>query len=173
MLHPARTTASRPDAEPESGPSELHGHRTVTRRPARLTALCLCALLIFLLAACGPRGNGGSQADTAGGAQSAGTAGTIDIVMVIEPLRVGTATVTAQVSDGAGPLVGADVSVRGDMTHAGMPPALGDLQEAQPGAYATDAFELPMAGDWIITIEVAAADGRKATSESFVSVAAR
>lgn len=172
MLHPDRTTAARPDAEPKSGPSELHSHRTVTGRAARLTALCLCVLLIFL-AACGPRDAGGSQAGTATGTQTAGTAGTIDIVMVIEPLRVGTATVTAQVSDSAGPLVGADVSVRGDMTHAGMPPALGDLQEAQPGTYATDAFELPMAGDWIITIEVAAADGREATSESFVSVAAR
>jgi hypothetical protein len=94
-------------------------------------------------------------------------------VIAIEPLRVGTTTITAQVRDGTGPLVGAEVTVRGDMTHAGMPPALGELREEQAGTYVSDAFDLSMAGDWIITIEVAAADGREATSESFVSVAAR
>jgi hypothetical protein len=133
-------------------------------------------LLLALLTACGPRDDGGAAPGAASGTATSsrpGDASGISVVTAVEPLRVGPTTVTAQVSDGAGPLVGADVSVRGDMTHAGMPPALGALQEGPPGSYATDAFELPMAGDWIITVEVTAADGREASFESFVSVGAR
>lgn len=132
----------------------------------------MAVLSVIGLAGCGPGGNDGSSAGTAGN-QSGESASPIAIVMTIEPLVVGTATVSAQVSLGPEPLVGADVVVRGDMTHAGMAPALGQLTEGEPGAYATAAFELPMAGDWIITIEVRAADGRKATSETFVSVGVR
>jgi len=133
----------------------------------------VAALLVLGLAGCGPDGNDGSSAGTAGGAQSGEPGGSIAIVVAIEPLKVGTSTVTARVSDGEEPLVGAVVTARGDMTHAGMAPELGELEEGEPGAYATSDFALPMAGDWIITIEVAAADGRQATSETFVSIAVR
>lgn len=133
-------------------------------------------MVVLLLAACGPGGQTGADGSTSGNAGAGATSAAVDsivIVMGIDPLRVGTVTVTAQVSAGGEPLAGARVAVRGDMTHAGMTPALGQLTEGHQGTYATDEFELEMAGDWIITIEVEAADGRKATSETFVSVTAR
>lgn|SRR5690606_19173178 len=134
--------------------------------------LLLGALLLGAAAGCGPR-DGGSATGTSGASQAPSHPPAIVIEMTIEPPAVGMATVTARVSDAVGPVTGAEVEARGDMTHAGMAPALARLEEAEPGSYTTSEFDLSMAGDWIITIEVEAADGRKATSETFVFVGVR
>ncbi|MBP8948559.1 MAG: FixH family protein, partial [Candidatus Promineofilum sp.] len=56
--------------------------------------------------------------------------------------------------DGANP-----VSLRGDMSHAGMEPVLATAAGAGDGLYTAD-FEWTMAGDWTVTIEATLPDGR-------------
>ena len=56
--------------------------------------------------------------------------------------------------DGAGP-----VTLRGDMSHAGMKPVLATATAAGDGLYTAD-FEWTMAGDWTVTIEATLPDGR-------------
>jgi len=130
-------------------------------------------MLVLAVVGCGPGGDGGSTTGAAASGQATAAADPLAIVMTVDPVSVGTSTVTARISAGAEPLLGATVTVRGDMTHAGMAPALADLTEEGAGVYVTDGFALPMAGDWIVTLEVEAADGRKAKQETFVSVTAR
>ena len=60
----------------------------------------------------------------------------------------------AQPIDGAGP-----VTLRGDMSHAGMEPVLATAAGAGDGLYTAD-FEWTMAGDWTVTIEATLPDGR-------------
>mgnify|MGYP000949453736 CR=1 FL=1 len=45
--------------------------------------------------------------------------------------------------------------------------------EEGEGLYRTDAFQFQMAGDWIMSVEVSTPDGRKTSTETFVTVAAR
>ena len=134
---------------------------------------CCAVVLVLALAACGPGGESGSAPGGARSTQPAASADQLAIVMTIDPLTVGTSTVTANVSAGGEPEVGATVTVRGDMTHAGMAPVIAELTEDEAGVYVTNDFELTMAGDWIITVEVEATDGRTAKLETFESVAAR
>ena len=56
--------------------------------------------------------------------------------------------------DGAAP-----VSLRGDMSHAGMEPVLAEATGAGDGLYTAD-FEWTMAGDWTVTVEATLPDGR-------------
>ena len=51
------------------------------------------------------------------------------------------------------------VSLRGDMSHAGMEPVLAEATGAGDGLYTAD-FEWTMAGDWTVTIEATLPDGR-------------
>lgn len=154
-----------PAARAPKGGNE--GRPTVA--PRWLVIAAVCATLLCVVA-CGPTGGG----DRAGGANSSGVSSSSDpaltVTLAVEPLKVGTTTVNVVVRDGAEPLTGAAAQVRGDMTHAGMAPASGDLRESAPGVYTTDDFVLAMAGDWLITVDVTAADGRKVSTESFVTV---
>ncbi|MEZ5979678.1 MAG: FixH family protein [Planctomycetota bacterium] len=73
--------------------------------------------------------------------------------------HVGATTCTVKLSDdGGAPLAGADVSVRGDMNHAGMKPVLADLEEGEPGTYSAP-FTFTMGGDWIVEVDGKLADG--------------
>ncbi len=56
--------------------------------------------------------------------------------------------------DGAAP-----VSLRGDMSHAGMEPVLAEARGDGDGLYTAD-FEWTMAGDWTVTVEATLPDGR-------------
>ena len=79
--------------------------------------------------------------------------------MTIDPdkLVVGKVTLT----DGAGkPVDGATVSVKGDMSHAGMQPVFGDTKSSTNGVYRIP-FEWTMGGDWFVLITGKLADGRK------------
>ena len=129
------------------------------------------AVLAIAVTACGPR-DAQSTSSTGAGTAAGATAGLV-IDLTLEPLTLGATTATAVLSEAGDPVTGATVTIRGDMTHAGMAPSLGELLEAEPGVYRSDAFEFQMAGDWIITVDVSTDDGRSATSESFVTVSAR
>jgi hypothetical protein len=76
-----------------------------------------------------------------------------------EPASVGTATLqlTLLQEDGS-PVDNAQISVKGDMSHAGMAPVLGSAESGPDGIY-TVPFEWTMAGDWIVTVDVTLADG--------------
>lgn len=75
------------------------------------------------------------------------------------PYAVGSATLIVTVTTGDdSPVTGLTVSARGDMTHAGMAPVLGDGTEGDPGVYSIP-WEWTMAGDWLIDITLRAPDG--------------
>lgn len=122
------------------------------------------------VAACGPR----SPENAGAGARSQGTAdGGIVVALTIDELRVGTVAASARVTEGGEPVTGATVTLRGDMTHAGMAPSISVLAEQGDGVYGTDAFQFQMAGDWIMSVDVSTTDGRTTSTETFVTVAAR
>ncbi|HOU41364.1 MAG TPA: FixH family protein [Promineifilum sp.] len=76
--------------------------------------------------------------------------------LVVGPLRL---DVTLRDASGA-PIDGAtDVSLRGDMSHAGMEPVLATAAGQGNGIYRAD-FTWTMAGDWIVTVEATLPDGR-------------
>jgi len=56
----------------------------------------------------------------------------------------------------------ANISIKGNMTHAGMQPVLGGSSTAVDGVYIIP-YEWTMAGDWFVTIDVTFADGSTAT----------
>lgn len=74
-------------------------------------------------------------------------------------------------TDGGGqPVEGAAVSVRGDMSHAGMVPVFGEAEEVEPGRYLVP-FEWTMGGEWIVTASIELADGRQTERIFNLSVA--
>lgn len=102
---------------------------------------------ILLLAACGGRV---SQQVDAG-----------DVVMEFEPMStaVGETMVMITLKDGAGsPINDATLSVKGDMTHAGMTPVVEEIASGENGVYEVP-FEWTMGGDWFVTVDAALADG--------------
>lgn len=118
-----------------------------------LTRLLLIVTILGGLTAC--RVGRGGTSDVA-----------IDLTMPAAELAPPT-TLTATLRDASGtPIEGADVTLRGDMTHAGMEPVIVPMQSVGGGQYRTDQFAFNMAGDWILTVEAALPDGAKA-EESF------
>lgn len=78
-----------------------------------------------------------------------------------KPTRVGPATVTLELADGAAkPVRGADIKVEADMSHAGMSPVFGEAKEIEPGRYQGH-LTFEMAGDWVILLHVTLSDGQK------------
>lgn len=86
--------------------------------------------------------------------------------------RLGTTPVEVRLRDDGAPVGGARVEIHGDMTHAGMVPVVRDARELEPGRYRSDDFAFTMAGDWILTVEAELPDGRRATAERRLRVAA-
>lgn len=76
------------------------------------------------------------------------------------PAHVGSVTVSFHLSDAAKPVSGAQVSLEGDMTHAGMAPVLADAHEIAPGQYRGN-LTLNMPGDWVLLLHITLPDGRK------------
>jgi hypothetical protein len=76
------------------------------------------------------------------------------------PAHVGPVTVSFHLSDAAKPVSGAQVSLEGDMTHAGMPPTYSDAYEVAPGQY-QGKLTLNMPGDWVLLLHITFPDGRK------------
>jgi copper(I)-binding protein len=72
-------------------------------------------------------------------------------------------TIRVSLSDSAGnPINDATVNIRGDMSHAGMTPVLGESTAGTNGVYEIP-FTFSMAGDWILTVDVTLADGSTAS----------
>ena len=78
-----------------------------------------------------------------------------------DSLFVGPITFDLTLWDANGrPIDGAtSVSLRGDMSHAGMEPVLAEARGDGDGLYTAD-FEWTMAGDWTVTVEATLPDGR-------------
>lgn len=78
------------------------------------------------------------------------------------PPMVGWSTVVVALADAAGqPIANATVSLKGDMSHAGMQPVLAEAEAVAPGAYQAQ-FGWTMAGDWFVTVTANLPDGRTA-----------
>ena len=92
--------------------------------------------LILLLAACRPQ-------------QIAAT--DIQLELSVSDRRVGETTLLVTVKDKAGKPIAdpGSLSVRGDMTHAGMAPVFGEAEKALDGVFALP-FEWTMAGGWTL-----------------------
>ncbi len=78
-----------------------------------------------------------------------------------DPAAVGDAAllITLTTFDGQ-PIDGAQITVRGDMNHAGMQPVLSGGAESENGVYRVP-FRWTMGGDWIVTITAVLPDGRQ------------
>jgi hypothetical protein len=70
---------------------------------------------------------------------------------VINP-KVGRVPVMLIVAYQNKPLENAQITVRGDMTHAGMAPVQQAAREIGGGKYALDNFNFTMSGDWVLTV---------------------
>lgn len=56
------------------------------------------------------------------------------------------------------------LTLRGDMTHAGMQPVIANATNSQGGVY-TVPFEWTMVGDWVLTVTFTTADGQTITRQ--------
>lgn len=75
--------------------------------------------------------------------------------------RTGRDTISLKLTDTLGnPVSGAQVSLEGNMLHAGMAPTFGQASEVAPGNYRGN-LDFTMGGDWIITVRVHLSDGQQ------------
>lgn len=80
------------------------------------------------------------------------------------PLHTGPITVNFKLADASKPVTHAQVSLEGDMTHAGMAPVFGDAHELSPGQYEGQ-LTLSMGGDWVVLMHITLPDGKKAEEQ--------
>ncbi len=87
------------------------------------------------------------------------------IIVAVGSTKVGQTSLLVTITDAAGtPINDATVSVKGDMSHAGMVPVLAEATGGDNGVYEMP-FEWTMGGDWVITVEVKLPDGRSSTQQ--------
>lgn len=116
----------------------------------RLLALLLIALLVT--AGC-QRASQQTAADQA--PEMAAT-----LVVEPSPAAVGPATLQVRLADAGGaPVEGAHISLKGDMSHAGMAPVLAEASGGAGGLYQAS-WRWTMAGDWWVTLTATLPDGR-------------
>lgn len=78
-----------------------------------------------------------------------------------QPARVGAVTMDFTLADAAArPVIGAQLTTEADMTHAGMGPEFGTVEEKRPGRYEST-LKLGMAGDWVILLHGTLPTGEK------------
>lgn len=88
--------------------------------------------------------------------------GTAEITLDLQGTAVGPSQIDVQITDEQGqPISGADVQLRGDMTHAGMQPVITPMHDAGEGRYVAQDFAFTMAGDWILFVEATLPDGTR------------
>jgi hypothetical protein len=89
----------------------------------------------------------------------------VDLKVTPDPPQVGEAMVTVVLGDADGvPISGAEMSLEGTMTHAGMKPVFAEARETAPGQYEA-ALEFTMGGDWVVIVRAALPDGRSLERE--------
>jgi hypothetical protein len=147
-----------------------HTHSCPTAPPARGQSPAFPVRLALFLAACilltGACTRRSAATDQAPDVE-------VDIVeLTPDPPAVGEAVLVVQITGADGsPLSGASVSLKADMTHAGMTPVFSDAVDQGDGRYRTT-FRWTMAGDWILTINGTLQDGRTLHRELQLSVSA-
>ena len=78
-----------------------------------------------------------------------------------QPPRVGQVEIRLRPTDASRtPLMGAEIKLEGNMSHAGMSPVFADTLEVAPGEYRAN-MDLSMAGDWVILVHLTLRDGVK------------
>lgn len=123
---------------------------TQARRP-----LLLALIALFLLAA-------GAGCQRASQQAQVDQAPEIAAVFTFEPdpALVGPATLQVRLTGASGaPVEGASVSLKGDMSHAGMTPALAEASGGAGGVYQAQ-WVWTMSGDWFVTVTATLPDGR-------------
>ena len=103
-----------------------------------------------------------------GCSKSSGSASDVSVVLASDPQppRAGRNTFTVTLTSQAGqPILGAHVSLEGDMSHPGMSPAFADAKEITPGKYQAR-LDLNMLGDWTIIAHIQLPSGRTFNRET-------
>jgi hypothetical protein len=78
-----------------------------------------------------------------------------------QPIRIGAATITIHLTDGAAkPVPHASVMIEANMTHPGMSPVFAPSKEMSPGVYEAH-IDLNMGGDWVVLSHIKLANGHK------------
>ena len=132
----------------------------------RALPLLFLMFTFLILTACRPPED--SSAATA--PAQAGIPQSVRVETEGEPTLGETPVIVYVLGENSDGVSGATVEVTGDMTHAGMVPVVAEAVESAPGLYRADDFEFTMAGDWILTAEVAFPDGTEETAEAAVTV---
>jgi hypothetical protein len=84
----------------------------------------------------------------------------VDLTIIPSPPSPGATLLQIQITDPDGESPGNfDLSIRGDMSHAGMEPVIVEEARGESGIYAIP-FKWTMAGDWFVTITATLPDGR-------------
>lgn len=95
----------------------------------------------------------------------------IALAVLPDPPVTGASTLQVTVTSASGdPVADAQVSARGDMSHAGMVPVIAEASASDVGVY-TIPFEWTMAGDWFVDVTVTLADGTEVQQRFDLTVA--
>ena len=122
--------------------------RRLMRRPRRWLPAVASCVAALLLAGCRTVAS-----------QDSGI--TVACTITPQPPHVGRATVTVNLLDRtAKPVTGAKIKLEADMSHPGMAPVLVQAGESAPGSYVGH-LQFTMAGDWVILVQGALADGQR------------
>ncbi|MCD0460088.1 FixH family protein [Roseiconus lacunae] len=92
--------------------------------------------------------------------QSTEPTGSAEVQLGSTPPSVGPCDLTVTLLDASGsPLQGADLTVEGNMNHAGMKPSFAEMSETdEPGVY-SGTIDFTMGGDWFLLINATGPDG--------------
>ena len=126
----------------------------------RTLVLLAMAVVLLLGSGCGRESRNASSSNTQ-----------INLTAIPYPAAVGQSRLVIRVTDLAGqPISNAALSIKGDMTHAGMVPVLAEVQGGDAEGYYNVPFEWTMAGDWVVTIEAVLNNGTRARKRFDISV---
>ena len=117
----------------------------------------------MVLTACGPSQNAGKLPD-----------GVTVSVTAEQPLAIGSNPLRVRITQDGAPVNVHDLTVVGDMTHAGMVPVVSEVITGQlDGSYVAEDFVFTMAGDWFVQVDFVLAAGERGEVEEFFTIPAR
>jgi YtkA-like len=76
----------------------------------------------------------------------------LNIGLEVTNPKVGKTPIVLRIQHQNKPLENAQITVRGDMTHAGMAPVQQAARELGGGKYVLENFQFTMSGDWVLTV---------------------